>query len=289
MPDAHFRILRTALLIAACAAIGAGLAAAPAHAQCGETVDVPARHAVLPGAPPLALGDSVLYDAAQPLAADGFHVNAMVCRTMGQGLAYLQPRAASLPRLVIAALGTNGTVSAADLDALLRIIGPSRGLALVTPKGGDDPTVPGLYRTRAQRHPGRIPVLDWERVSAGHADWFAPDRVHLGRGAGIAAFARLLAGSLSALPGGTSASGATPTIPIPTIPTPTNPATTTTTTATPPPPSSAVPAPRGPAGPRPTHRATFTAGERDALRRTILDVRLFLAEAITEELSPFAL
>ena len=264
----------------------AGFGAAPASAQCGQTVDVPARHSVLPGAPPLALGDSVLYDAAQPLAADGFHVNAMVCRTMGQGIAYLQPRAASLPQLVIVALGTNGTVRGADVDELLRILGPNRGLALVTPKGGDDPSVPGLYRTLAQRHPGRILVLDWERVSASHADWFAPDGTHLGGSAGIAAFARLLASSLSALPGGVASAPAAPAIPAPTT---TATATTATPTTAPPTPTSTAPRPSPLAPPKPVHRATVTPSERDALSRVFLDVRLFLAEAITQELSPFAL
>jgi hypothetical protein len=83
------------------------------------------------------------------------------------------------------------TVSGADVNELLRILGPSRGLALVTPKGGDDPSVPAQYRTAARQHPGRILVLDWERVSAGHPDWFAPDGIHLGGSAGISAFARL--------------------------------------------------------------------------------------------------
>ena len=268
------------------AAVGvAGFGAAPARAQCGETVDVPARHSVLPGAPPLALGDSVLYDAAQPLAVDGFHVNAMVCRTMGQGIAYLQPRVASLPQLVIVALGTNGTVTSTDVSALLRILGPSRGLALVTPKGGDDPSVAGLYRRLAQRHPGRILVLDWERISSGHTDWFAPDGTHLGGSAGIAAFARLLASSLSALPGGAATAPAAPAIPAPTTTT-----TAATTTATlPAAPTSTAPPPSAPAPPRPVHRVSVTAGERDALSRVFLDVRLFVAAAITQELSPFAL
>jgi len=266
------------------AAVGlAGFGPAPASAQCGETVDVPARHSVLPGAPPLALGDSVLYDAAQPLATDGFHVNAMVCRTMGQGIAYLQPRAASLPQLVIVALGTNGTVTSTDVSALLRILGPSRGLALVTPKGGDDPSVAGLYRRLAQRHPGRILVLDWERISSGHTDWFAPDGTHLGGSAGIAAFARLLASSLSALPGGVATAPAAPAIPAPTT---TTTATTTTATASA---SPTAPTPSAPAPPKPVHRTGVTVGERDALSRVFLDVRLFVAAAITQELSPFAL
>ena len=260
--------------------------ASAASAQCGETVDVPARHSVLPGAPPLALGDSVLYDVAGPLAADGFHVNAMVCRTMSQGITYLRSYRSSLPELVVVALGTNGIVTSGDIATLLGILGPSRGLVLVTPKGGDDPSVAGLYRSAAGAHPGRILVLDWERVSAGHQDWFAPDGTHLGGSAGISAYARLLAGSLSALPGTTTA----PTTPSPApirAPTTTQPSTTTSTIGTP---TATMPA-ASPAS-QSQQRAkgpSITPGERDALRRIMLDVRLFLAAAVTNELLPFAL
>ena len=274
------RCLGALALVGAVAA--AGLGASPAGAQCGETVDVAAQRSVLPGPAPLALGDSVLYDAAAPLAGDGFHVDAMVCRTMAQGIAYLQPRAASLPELVVVALGTNGTVTDAQIDTLLQMLGPTRGLALVTPKGGDSPSVPDLYRAAARRHPGRILVLDWERVSAGHPDWFAPDGIHLGGAAGIDAFARLVAGSLSALPGA-SPSPATTTAPAPTTTAPAPTTTTTSTTTVTPTATSSAPPPV--AAPQPPRRGTLTAKERDQLRRIILDVRLLVAAAMTQELS----
>ena len=254
----------------------AGVGASNASAQCGETIDVASQHDSIPGPAPLALGDSVLYDAARQVAGDGFHVNAMVCRTMAQGIAYLQPRAALLPVLVVVALGTNGTVSDSQIETLLRILGPSRGLALVTPKGGDDPSVPGLYRAAASRHPGRILVLDWASASAGHPGWFAPDGIHLGGAAGIDAFAHLVASSLQALPGSGSAS-ATTTAPkiVPTT------STTTTTTSLRPKPPSPPPARR----PEPANRAAMTAGERDQVMRILLDVRLIVTAAVSAELS----
>jgi hypothetical protein len=262
----------------------AGIGASTASAQCGETIDLAARHSAVPGPAPLALGDSVLYDAAQPLAGDGFQVNAMVCRTMAQGIAVLEARAAPLPVLVVVALGTNGTVSNAQIESLLRILGPSRGLALVTPKGGDDPSVPGLFRAAARRHPGRILVLDWERVSAGHPDWFAPDGIHLGGAAGIDAFARLVASSLSALPG----SGSTPpttTAPATTpAPAPT-PATATTTATAPPTGTKSVKPPPAVVKPKPAHSASMTPAERDQLRRLLLNVRLLVSAAVSTELS----
>lgn len=154
---------------------------------CGQTINITAP---APGAP-LAIGDSVLYDAAGPLSADGFQINAMVCRTIQQGVAWLSAHAAGMPSLVVVALGTNGTVSPTDIQQLLAILGPRRTVALVTPHGGDDTATASLYRAVAAANPGRVKVLDWAALSASRPQWFATDGVHL-QGAGIAAYARLL-------------------------------------------------------------------------------------------------
>lgn len=182
-----------------------------ANAQCGEITNVSPRRSLGPGPAPLAVGDSVLYDAAQALSYYGFEANAMVCRTMAQGIVWLGDHAQSLPPLVVVALGTNGAVTTGQIDQLLTIVGPGRLLAMVTPHHGNYAYVPGLIRSAAQRHPARIVVLDWARLSATHSDWFAPDGIHLGSTAGIDAFARLVAGALLATP--------TP-APAPTVPSP---------------------------------------------------------------------
>ncbi|MDQ6778953.1 MAG: hypothetical protein M3071_22645 [Actinomycetota bacterium] len=176
--------------------------ATPASAQCGETTNVSPRVAVGPGPPPLAVGDSVLYDAAQALAQYGFQINAMVCRTMAQGIVYLQSHSQNLPNLVVVALGTNGSVTVGQIDQLLALVGPNRVLAMVTPHHGNYAYVPGLIRSAALQHPGRILVLDWDQLSAGHPSWFAPDGIHLGSTAGVQAFARLVANALLATPAG---------------------------------------------------------------------------------------
>jgi hypothetical protein len=215
------------------------LGASRASAQCGETTHVRPQRSLGPGAAPLAIGDSVLYDAAGPLAKYGFEIDAMVCRTMAQGIAVLQAHGPHLPVLVVVALGTNGSVSEEQINQLLAIVGPERLLALVTPHHGDYAYVPGLFRAAGRAHPGRIVVLDWDRLSADHPDWFAPDGIHLGGSAGIEAYARLVASSLQATPTPTSRSTTTTT-------------TTSTTTArststsTPPPPSRTRSAPTRP-------------------------------------------
>jgi hypothetical protein len=174
----------------------AGAVPPPQGSACGQTIDLPPRRSLGIGGAPLAIGDSVLYDAAQPLSAYGFHVNAMVCRTMAQGLAWLAAHQHALPVLVVVALGTNGGASGAQINELLSILGPHRFLALVTPHHGTDAATPALYRAAAQQAPDRIELLDWDRLSASHPAWFASDGIHLGGSAGIEAFAHLIASSL---------------------------------------------------------------------------------------------
>lgn len=153
----------------------------------------------------------MLYDAAGALSYYGFETNAMVCRTMAQGIVWLDDHAQRLPALVVVALGTNGGVTVGQIDQLLTIVGPRRTLAMVTPHHGNYAYVPGLIRSAAQQHPGRILLLDWDRLSADHSDWFAPDGIHLGGAAGIDAFARVVAGALLATPAP---------VPAPTVPSP---------------------------------------------------------------------
>jgi hypothetical protein len=195
-------LARRALALLATGAAVLAFSAAPASAQCGDTTNVTPRVAVGRGPPPLAVGDSVLYDAARALAGYGFRINAVVCRTMAQGIVYLESQGHNLPSLVVVALGTNGAVTPAQIDELLALVGPNRVLGMVTPHHGNYAYVPGLIRSEARQHPGRILLLDWDQLSAGHPSWFAPDAVHLGSTAGIDAFARLVANSLLATPAG---------------------------------------------------------------------------------------
>lgn|GEM_PF-5234324 len=170
--------------------------AATASAQCGQDYHATPPHSDVPGGPPLAVGDSVLADAVPLLVRDGFEADGMVCRQMRQGLALLRARGSTLPRLVVLALGTNGEVTPSDIDTALRIVGPERILALVTPHGSVVPSSPEVIRAVAASHAGQIVLLDWDRLVEGHANWLAPDGVHLGGSSGIAAFARLIASVL---------------------------------------------------------------------------------------------
>jgi hypothetical protein len=185
-------------LVVALAASALLAGASAAAAQCGQDYHGAPPRSNTAGGPPLAVGDSVLADAVPILVRDGFEADGVVCRQMSQGLALLRERGAALPHLVVLALGTNGGVTPAEVDSALAILGPRRVLALVTPHGSVVPSTPAVIRAAAAAHPGRILLLDWDRLVASHADWLAPDGVHLGGQAGIEAFAAMIA---SVLPG----------------------------------------------------------------------------------------
>jgi hypothetical protein len=193
--------VRSALGVTAAVTVCLSVLCGSAAAQCGQTVSRAPRERVTDGQPaPLVLGDSVLYDASGQLAGRGFEVNAMVCRTIGQGVAFLRSRGPRLPHLVILALGTDGEMSQGDIDQVLGVLGRTRVLAMVTPHHGDRGYVPGLIRAAVGRHRGRIILLDWDRRSGAHPDWFAPDGIHLGGRAGVDAYARLVEGTLPFAP-----------------------------------------------------------------------------------------
>ena len=193
---ASARQLYRPLLVGALSLVALLLPATPASAGCGEEYRGGPGHSSTPGGPPLAVGDSVLADAVPLLAREGFQADGMVCRQMSQGLELLKQRAGNLPHLVVLALGTNGEVSAAQIQTALQILGPSRILALVTPHGSVVPSSPQVIRSAAERHPGKILLLDWDRLVKNHPDWLAPDGVHLGGSAGITGFAELLSRAL---------------------------------------------------------------------------------------------
>jgi hypothetical protein len=176
------------LTLLACAAV--------AQAQCGEDYHGAPTSSDVPGGPPLAIGDSVLADAVPVLVRDGFEADGMVCRQMSQGIELLEQRSPDLPRLVVLALGTNGEVTAQQIDRVLTILGPGRLLALVTPHGSVDPSSADVIRAAARSQPRRIILLEWDRIAEDHRSWLAPDGIHLGGQAGIEGYAQMIATAL---------------------------------------------------------------------------------------------
>jgi hypothetical protein len=147
----------------------------------------------------LAIGDSTMLLSLPGLAADGFDANARGCRSFAAGLTLLAglKATAQLPHMVVIALGANGQVSGAQIDAALRLLGPGRLLVLVTHReeGGAVGSDRQTEQMSADRDRGHILLLDWVAHSAGHPGWFDPDGLHL-LWSGVNAFTAFVASTL---------------------------------------------------------------------------------------------
>jgi hypothetical protein len=173
-------------------AIAFATAGAPtASGNCGHARLTP--DSAPAGVAPLAIGDSVMIDAARRLARKGFEVDAKCGRSPRGGLYVLRRRRArhALPESVVLALGTNFWISSRQIRKALHILGRRRTLFLVTPYRswravGNEP-----IRRAARRRPGRVRMIDWSSPAYGHRGWFRSDGTHLRR-SGVRAYARLL-------------------------------------------------------------------------------------------------
>jgi hypothetical protein len=179
------------------------LGAPAADAACGGVEQEKPRKDVNLGRAPIAIGDSPMLLALPNLAKEGYRANARGCRQMSEGLALIRKlrNEDKLPRLVVVALGSNGTVSRNQVHEALDLVGKKRTLGLVTPRetGGGSSNDADVIRSEARKHPNRIELLDWVKYSSGHSGWFQPDGLHLTY-EGADGFAKLLRKPLKDLP-----------------------------------------------------------------------------------------
>ncbi len=188
------------MLIEASSAAGAAESGAPVRdAACGGVSRFAPSGPSSGGRPPLAVGDSIMLGAGTQIAARGFEVDVRGCRQFSEGLSLLAARAAagSLPGVVVVGLGTNWTITTAQVRRALITIGRGRVLGLLTPRevGGVASSDQQVIRRAGERWPRRVRVLDWVRYSSGHANWFWSDGLHL-QPRGGRAMARLMAPAL---------------------------------------------------------------------------------------------
>jgi hypothetical protein len=177
--------------VIAIALAGLAVAVSPGEACCIRVQLLPRHPKSDP--PPLAIGDSVMIAAARRLARRGFEVDAREGRFMRSALRILRTRRRrdTRPGVVVVALGTNFPPTYTEIRTSLRLLGPRRKLALVTPLRSWRPlAAPAIWRAK-RRHPKRVQVLDWAGMSAPHPEWFWGDGTHL-RPAGARAYTRLL-------------------------------------------------------------------------------------------------
>jgi hypothetical protein len=180
-----------------------GLGTAVANADCGGVSQERPHKDVTLGRAPIAIGDSSMLFALEPLADEGYLANARGCRQWAEGLALMRDlrRKGHLPKLVVVALGADGVITKADIHEAMRLVGKGRILGLVTPLelGGSAGHDAKLVRSEAKKHSNRITLLDWVKFSDGHPAWFQPDGLHLTFD-GADAMARLLKRPLKDLP-----------------------------------------------------------------------------------------
>lgn len=174
--------------------------ASPRAAGCGGVERYRPLQQRVEGRPPLAVGDSIMLGAIEPLRRAGFELDLRGCRQFSEGLSVLRARVAagSLPSIVVVALGTNWTVTTTQIRAALRLVGRERVLGLVTPRetGGVASSDQVVIRAAGRRWPRRVKVLDWVAHSAGRSDWFWSDGLHL-QPRGARALARLVSQAFS--------------------------------------------------------------------------------------------
>ena len=141
-----------------------------------------------------------MLDIQPELAVDlpGVSVDGVVSRQFETGIAVVQAdrAAGTLGRVLVVELGTNGAVTASDVDAMMQA---ATGVARVVfvnvcvPRdwaAGDN----AVLAAGVARYPGIAVLADWNALATPHPEWFTADQVHLNP-TGAAALAALIARS----------------------------------------------------------------------------------------------
>jgi peptidoglycan/LPS O-acetylase OafA/YrhL len=147
-----------------------------------------------------AIGDSVMLASAPQLdqALPGISINAQVSRQMGAGLGLVRSLAvsAALRPVVVVGLGTNGTVSTAQVSQLIAMIGPHRRLVLINTfvprpwQNGDNEVLAAAAREHAN-----VVLANWYATIEHHTNLLWSDMVHP-RPAGAPLYAQMVASAV---------------------------------------------------------------------------------------------
>jgi hypothetical protein len=212
--DALPRLMRRSYIVAIAAAIVVALVASAivvgaTRSSSGRPPRIltPSPTTVAKVVPPsrvLMIGDSVMEGAKGALesAIPGAVVDAVVSRQFSHGEQVIKEYTdlAALPDTLVIALGTNGTVTAGALDAIMRAAGPQRQVYFVevrVPRTWESEVNAALDAT-----PSRWPnahVIGWHDYANVHDEWFVLDGFHLTT-AGQHAYALLIRESIGRTP-----------------------------------------------------------------------------------------
>jgi hypothetical protein len=130
-----------------------------------------------------AIGDSVMAASALALAAamPGIYIDAKPDREMPAGLAIVRRLAAAgrLRPVVVIGLGTNYIVTTKQLNALMKILGPSRKLVLINTYVPDawSRQVNATEAAFVRQHPSVTPA-DWFDTIRNRMNLLWPDHIH---------------------------------------------------------------------------------------------------------------
>jgi hypothetical protein len=151
----------------------------------------------VPG-PVTAVGDSIMLDIQPYLATDipGATIDGLVSRQFETGIGVVQAdrAAGTLGNVLVVELGTNGTVTDSDFDAMMQAAAGVQRVVFVNVDVPRDWEAPdnAVLAAGVARYPGQAVLADWYTLSTGHPEWFTPDQVHL-EPAGAQALANLIA------------------------------------------------------------------------------------------------
>jgi hypothetical protein len=148
--------------------------------------------------PVSAVGDSIMIDIQPYLQADlpGVSVDGVVSRQFETGIGVVQAdrAAGTLGSVLVVELGTNGSVTSSDFDAMMEAAAGVKRVVFVNldvPRPWEAPDN-AVLAAGVARYPGVAVLADWYTVSSPHPEWFTPDQVHL-EPAGAQALAALIA------------------------------------------------------------------------------------------------
>ncbi len=144
-----------------------------------------------------AVGDSIMVDI-QPylqVIVPGARIDGLVSRQFETGIGVVQAdrAAGTLGTVLVVELGTNGSVTSSDFDAMMQAASGVKRVVFVNinvprPWAAPDNAV---LAAGVARYPGVAVLADWNALSASHPEWFTPDQVHL-QPAGAQALANLV-------------------------------------------------------------------------------------------------
>jgi hypothetical protein len=181
----------------------ASTAAAPTPTTTTTTTSTSTTTTTTTASPPIgghvtAVGDSVMIDIQPNLEADipGVSIDGLVSRQFESGIAVVQADrgAGSLGSVLVIELGTNGSVTSADVDAMMQAAAGVKRVVFVNvdvPRSWEASDNAALAGGVA-RYPGVAVLADWYSLSSPHPEWFTADQVHLNP-TGASAMATLIA------------------------------------------------------------------------------------------------